>query len=373
MQIPCFIDKALSYAGLGRYERMVMSEVMEQVYGVAKRPVAVVNQTVIAKAFGIPRQRVQEAVKSLVKSRILIVQGEFFTFNDVFTEWARPDLTWPENVVASLDVSRSSVTKARYTVQSDTASVTPQRDNSTVDRDKSTLQRDTSTVTQESVTPDRAPLSRSSVTTCHAPALQPDVTPQTPLIGTRAELNSEKKREEDHDEEAKSPEEPKAEIPPSQGKSVLTSQGSSSPAPPPPAAPVKSTTEWVREIDAWLDNNRFDSHAFYKVMTGWVNKYSGEWVLHAVEKIMLGKPVDEPASYIAKTLENYRKAGGPEQPEAAFEASKKKTEPERPGTEILTPTAESRKKMQSYYDRCRQVGKAKRLGSVLAKSVGVAG
>jgi len=171
------------------------------------------------------------------------------------------------------------------------------------------------------------------------PVPVPDPTPVTtvfaspphPPLGTPAELNSEEKLNQDHEEGTQST---TTKNTPSQKPESLQipspSPSASQVVSPPPA---KTTTEWVREINGWLDQNNFDRQVFYRVLTGWVNKYTGEWVLHAVEKIMLGKPVGEPASYIAKTLENYRKAGGPEQAEAQHEASK--NAPKKPAFDPL--------------------------------------
>jgi hypothetical protein len=91
------IDRALAHVGLNRYEAMVMQYVREVSWGVAKYkqrnsvwpdPVpCVLHVRDLAKEWGVPRQRLQEAKASLVDRRILIEENCSVTISKVVEMW----------------------------------------------------------------------------------------------------------------------------------------------------------------------------------------------------------------------------------------------------------------------------------------------
>lgn len=95
------VDRALALAGLGTYEQIVMQFVREHSWGVTRRkggrsnpwpeakPVKV-NFTRLADDLKVPRQRLQDARRSLVASRMLLESEAGLTVNKRADEWLDP-------------------------------------------------------------------------------------------------------------------------------------------------------------------------------------------------------------------------------------------------------------------------------------------
>jgi hypothetical protein len=92
------LDRALAHAGLNRYEAMLMQYVREQSWGVVARfkgkgakwpdPVpCVLHIRDLAKEWGVPRQRLQEAKRNLVERKILTENNCAALVNKAVDKW----------------------------------------------------------------------------------------------------------------------------------------------------------------------------------------------------------------------------------------------------------------------------------------------
>lgn len=108
------LDAALSVAGFGRVEALILREVRAQWFGKANREVAWLNFRELERETGIPRQSFQRAVRSLVESRVLAkVEGGHKFIKD-YESWilkGQPMLT-PELVSYCRSATRRACVSA---------------------------------------------------------------------------------------------------------------------------------------------------------------------------------------------------------------------------------------------------------------------
>ena len=89
--IACDLFIAISAARLGETESLVLATALHQLYGPAKRPVAVLSAAEIAKETGLDKSSVIRARNRLVGLRILIETEGGFAFQKDYEAWRRPD------------------------------------------------------------------------------------------------------------------------------------------------------------------------------------------------------------------------------------------------------------------------------------------
>jgi len=91
IQPPIDILRALAYVGLGRYELIVVVQILEQAYGVAKAPSVVVSQSATGKRYGVARQNIHNAIERLKDNRIILRAGDGWAMNENVSEWRIDD------------------------------------------------------------------------------------------------------------------------------------------------------------------------------------------------------------------------------------------------------------------------------------------